>query len=349
MHDHLGQAQHSASGCKQVGDFEWLYQAEDLGGIDKGANTGIGDVAENKDRLGKQAWPRPLDPAVNIFAGPFAGDFAGQENGVKLLVLQVLHRLRAGRRRYHIQSGGGKHFAFKVEYWLFIVQQQDAPFQLRFAPGDDAVALGHRLLTDRHRQADLKHGASLGMVLGGDLATVFLHDAVTDAQSQPGAFAHAFGGVERIENVLGINDAGTGIMELADHVSVRGIDPDSQVAAACGIQHGVGSVVDDVEINLLQLVWISHHRRQDWLEITLHNDVMHLQVVVAKGDGVFHHAAQVHVHSAGLVLAPARKEVLHDLLRAYRLLAAVLDEVLDARLQLLALQQLCVAHDGGNC
>src|SRR5260370_2749919 len=116
MHDHLGPAQHSASGCKQVGDFEWLYQAEDLGGIDKGANTGIGDVAENQDRLGKQAWPRPLDPPGNIFAGPLAGAFAAQENAVKLLVSKAPRRLRATGRAYPPQSLTPKPFASKTIY-----------------------------------------------------------------------------------------------------------------------------------------------------------------------------------------------------------------------------------------
>src|SRR5438128_7178772 len=62
------------------------------------------------------------------------------------------------------------------------------------------------------RQLDGEHGATVRMVGGDDLTAVFLHDAVRDGQSEPGALADFLGGVERLEDarqrVLGNTDAG---------------------------------------------------------------------------------------------------------------------------------------------
>src|SRR5437763_15148898 len=46
---------------------------------------------------------------------------------------------------------------------------------------------------------------------GADLAAVVLHDAVADAQSQSGAFARRFGGVEGIKDAVHILEPGAGV------------------------------------------------------------------------------------------------------------------------------------------
>src|SRR5207302_3290269 len=98
------------------------------------------------------------------------------------------------------------------------------------------------------------------MIVRKNLATMLFDDSIADAQSKPGPLAYTLGGVEGIEGVLGIVDTGAGIVKFADDVSIFGIDPDGQQAAATTLHHGVGGVVDDVQIDLLQLMRIGDHR-----------------------------------------------------------------------------------------
>ena len=59
-------------------------------------------------------------------------------------------------------------------------------------------------------QANLKRGSAFGPVVAGDLSLVVLDHAVGRAESETGAFADRLGGVERIEDALGIAQAGAG-------------------------------------------------------------------------------------------------------------------------------------------
>ena len=53
--------------------------------------------------------------------------------------------------------------------------------------------------------------ASLGQVLAGDLALMFLHHSVRHAQAQTRSLANRFGGVERIKDAVRIADSGAGV------------------------------------------------------------------------------------------------------------------------------------------
>src|SRR5260221_8814902 len=126
------------------------------------------------------------------------------------------------------------------------------------------------------------------------------------------------------------------------------MDIDSQAPAASAIEHGIRRVIDDVEINLLQLVRISHYKRQYRLKIPFHRDVVDFQVVVAQRDGVFQHAAQVNVYPLRFVLPREGEQVLHDPLGALRLLTQLDDEFFHTRVELFAFQQLRIAQNGGE-
>src|SRR5262249_27561860 len=47
-----------------------------------------------------------------------------------------------------------------------------------------------------------ENGAALLSVVAKDLPSVFLHNAETDAKSEPGALANGLGGVKRVENAM---------------------------------------------------------------------------------------------------------------------------------------------------
>ncbi len=81
---------------------------------------------------------------------------------------------------------------------------------------------GNRTVIDR---------STILLVAGGNISAMLFDDAVADAQSQAGAFAHALGGVEGIENTVRLFDAGTGVLKFAYHVAVLGEDADLQRAA----------------------------------------------------------------------------------------------------------------------
>ena len=148
--------------------------------------------------------------------------------------------------------------------------------------------------------------------------------------------------------MLGIVDTGAGIVKFADDVSIFGIDPDGQQAAAATLHHGVGGVVDDVQIDLLHLMRIGDHRRQGGMKISLDHDVVDLQIVIAQGDGIFDNVAQIDMRFMGLVLAGKRQQILHDSLGPLGLLVKFPHIIGAALFQLLHFQKLRVADDGGQ-
>ena len=97
-----------------------------------------------------------------------------------------------------------------------------------------------------------------GALLRRDVAAMFLHDAVADAESQPRAFADALGGVEGIEDALGIFDSGAIVGELRANVAVLRCDANLQLAAAPGFENRIHRIVDDVQEYLLDLVRIGN-------------------------------------------------------------------------------------------
>src|SRR5216683_5987813 len=82
------------------------------------------------------------------------------------------------------------------------------------------------------RKPDFKCGAAFGAVVAGDLSLVVLDYAVGGAKSEAGAFADRLGGVERIEDALGIAQAGAGVGKLDDHFAGLAPERDLETSAA---------------------------------------------------------------------------------------------------------------------
>ena len=86
-----------------------------------------------------------------------------------------------------------------------------------YAQGSDPSRLGEGRGRSEDGQPDFKRSPAFGPVVAGDLSLVVLDHTIRRTQSETGAFADWFGGVEGIENALGIAQAGAVVGELHDH------------------------------------------------------------------------------------------------------------------------------------
>src|SRR5208282_261723 len=84
----------------------------------------------------------------------------------------------------------------------------------------DARCFGNWDVGSKRGTPDFKCGSAFGTVVAGDLSLVVLDHTIRRAESKAGRFAHRLGGVERIEDALGIAQAGAGVGELHDHFVV---------------------------------------------------------------------------------------------------------------------------------
>src|SRR5271165_4516987 len=68
-----------------------------------------------------------------------------------------------------------------------------------------------------HGKADFECSAAFRPVVAGDLSLVILNYAIGGTEPEASALAHWLRGVERIEDTLGIAQAGAGVGKLHDH------------------------------------------------------------------------------------------------------------------------------------
>src|SRR5689334_8140423 len=105
-------------------------------------------------------------------------------------------------------------------------------------------------------QANLENRATLGTIAGNNISAMLFDDAVADAQPEAGSLPNALGGVEGVENLLGILNTGPRIMEFGADKLVFAVDLHLQHATGAALDHRIECIVDNVEKNLFQLVWI---------------------------------------------------------------------------------------------
>ena len=91
-----------------------------------------------------------LHPAIDVFATAGAGHFAIEKHDIEALLLQPLHGLIAGGGNDHLQAGGRQNLALIVEHDLFVIHQQHAAFELRFAAGHNSFDFSQRPFAGRH-------------------------------------------------------------------------------------------------------------------------------------------------------------------------------------------------------
>ena len=109
-------------------------------------------------------------------------------------------------------------------------------------------------------QPHLDASSALRSIVSGNVAAMFFHDAVADAEPESSAFAHVLGGVERIEDALRIFNASAVVSELRANVSAHATDANLKLAGAPGFKNGVNRVVDDVQKDLLDLMRVGDNQ-----------------------------------------------------------------------------------------
>ena len=113
-------------------------------------------------------------------------------------------------------------------------------------------------------------------------------------------------------------------------------------------QHGIERVIDDVQENLFDLVRIGHDRRERFLYLAFHPNVVHAEVIITQRQGFVEHSPQVDFRFLRLALPGKREQVLHHAVGSLGLFEQLADKILSAFAQPLAFEQLRVAEDRGE-
>ena len=149
----------------------------------------------------------------DVFHAPLAGHPAVHDDGVEGL-------RKAGEVFLHppcslavttvAPCNPQEHRAFKFAGQLPLLLREARGHESRLRADGRHRFRNFRLNVSRcHRgQADFNEGAAVRSVVRGDISAMLLDDAIANAQSEPGAFAHAFGGIEGIKDALGVFDSG---------------------------------------------------------------------------------------------------------------------------------------------
>ena len=153
---------------------------------------------------------------------------------------------------------------------------------------------------------------------GGNLASVLFHDSIADAQTEAGSLSHLFGGEEGIENFIGMGNPVTVVAERNfDGISgLRAHDLDAGWAA--NFVHGIVSVVQDIEKNLLQLMRVADDLGQSLIEVLDDIDAVTVEIVRTQLNGAPQNKIQLHRIALRWHLAREAEQVLHDLLGTLR-------------------------------
>ena len=153
-------------------------------------------------------------PAINLRSAPSTGHLAVDDESVERLLPQSRLDFFCVHQRNHLCASAGQHVALELEHCLFVLNQQHLALEISDLP---SRRCGARLSGRRFsagRQSDFEHRSALRRVVRGDVAAMFLDDAVADAESEAGSLTHALGGVERIEDAVGVLDAWSGVVKF---------------------------------------------------------------------------------------------------------------------------------------
>jgi len=230
--------QQAASLGDKFRHFERLYQACDVVFLQEGASIAwIYPVGKSEQDASFHARAISFEPLACLFGAPLSWHVAIHNECVEWFGEQPSLHILAVLGSHNSSARPRQHIAHNVEHRFFLLHQQHAAV-------DGALVDAHRRLEDFRFlgarchcwQANFDDRTAFGRIVRGDVSPMFFHDAVADAQSETSTFADGRRGVERIEDALGVADAGTTIVELGRHVAVLRVDADVQHAAARDVE-----------------------------------------------------------------------------------------------------------------
>src|ERR1700689_2429843 len=174
------------------------------------------------------------------------------------------------------------------------------------------------------------------LTLDVDFARVLLNDAVSDGEAEAGAAglavaARGLGGEERIVDaaqVLG-SDAGAAVGNGDADVAVD-LSGDAQGPAFAGFRggsgHGVFSVQEEIEEDLLQLAGIAHDARKVGHETGFDGDLRGLELMLEQGESVADDGVDVGLAILSAAGAREIEEAVDDLGGAEGLLSNLVEQ-----------------------
>src|SRR5580765_3649328 len=144
------------------------------------------------------------------------------------------------------------------------------------------------------------------------------HDAVANAQAEPGTLTSLLGGVKGIEDAFRVGDTGS----IVRNGNFNGITAqpraDGDPPAVPGLLHRVIGVIENIQENLLQLLGIAKGRRQLFIELLDDFYAVTGEIVAAELDGLTQHAVDLHQLALHRALPREAQQILHDVFRSLR-------------------------------
>ena len=193
-------------------------------------------------------------------------------------------------------------------------------------------------------------GAHSGLAFGPNAAAVLLHDAVGEAETEPGALALRFGGEERVEDLLEVLRADTRavVNDPQPHLRVGAAGAHDNVAIAAEGLQGLPGVAHDVEDDLLELVGIAEQERQPLGVFADEGDVVDPHVIADDLQHGVGDLVEVDQLALRLVLAGETEQAVDDLVAAEGAAGDAAELVLLLRIRAGGLQQLGKTDHGGE-
>src|SRR5579863_4400466 len=153
-----------------------------------------------------------------------------------------------------------------------------------------------------------------------NLASVFAHDAVADAQSKARALANFLGGEEWVEDALRKRDAVTVVAKQNLHKAAPVCGLNFNACRTSGVAHSVVSIVKNIQKYLLQLVRVTNRLWQFGVELLGDLDTPAVEVVGAQLHRAAENGIELDWPALRRHLTSEAQQILHDLLGPLRLL-----------------------------
>ncbi len=139
-------------------------------------------------------------------------------------------------------------------------------------------------------------GAAFWAVLAGNFSALILHQPITDAQAEPGAFSHRLGGVKGVEHQIGVAHTAPCVGKKNDHVAFFKQRAHGQRTAA-GFLHRIHGVVDDVGEHLKELIGVAPDLRQGVGVMKFDAHILAAQIDAAELHGAVDNRVDVQRHA----------------------------------------------------
>src|SRR5579871_1171825 len=142
-------------------------------------------------------------------------------------------------------------------------------------------------------------------VFNFQISATALGDCVTDAQSEAGALAFRLGGIEGVEGAAEIGKTGARVIHLNEDAGAGVIGANRDLTNARRVVQRVSRIVEKIQQNLLDFIFIDGERRQIGSYVGFYLQVRRSNAVFAKGEHFLHDGSELR--GSGVRRTPARK------------------------------------------